>query len=190
MEFTFLLALCDIVGFVSAGIAPYMALELASYDLLPREMLSFARGFSAALIATSFCYPLDTIRRQIQLSSTVRVSMGATLARTLEQEGVAGLYRGFIPNALKNLPNKGATLASVVFAALLIAAMSAVYFFRLPKACVGGEAARCGHAGVRLSTFEAAKTLLAKAEQAYAEEERKYGAQSQRQPLQAVSHRI
>ena len=44
------------------GIAPYMALELASYDLLPRSIPSFLRGFMAALIATSFCYPLDTIR--------------------------------------------------------------------------------------------------------------------------------
>ena len=45
-----------------AGIAPYMALELASFDLLPHELPSFARGFAAALIATSFCYPLDTVR--------------------------------------------------------------------------------------------------------------------------------
>ena len=45
-----------------AGIAPYMALELASYDLLPSEYPSFARGFTAALFATSLCYPLDTIR--------------------------------------------------------------------------------------------------------------------------------
>lgn len=39
-----------------------MALELASYDLLPSEYPSFARGFTAALFATSLCYPLDTIR--------------------------------------------------------------------------------------------------------------------------------
>jgi solute carrier family 25 phosphate transporter 23/24/25/41 len=44
------------------GIAPYMALELASYDLLPKEMPSFARGFTAAFIATVTCYPLDTVR--------------------------------------------------------------------------------------------------------------------------------
>lgn len=29
-------------------------------------------------------------------------------ARTiLKDDGLAGLYRGFVPNALKNLPNKG-----------------------------------------------------------------------------------
>lgn len=50
------------VGPASMGIAPYMALELTAFDLLPREMSSFSRGFTGALIATSFCYPLDTIR--------------------------------------------------------------------------------------------------------------------------------
>lgn len=44
------------------GIAPYMALELAAFDSMPNEIPSFYRGFGAALIATSFCYPLDTIR--------------------------------------------------------------------------------------------------------------------------------
>ncbi len=39
-----------------------MALEFAAFDLLPQSMSSFARGFSAALIATTFCYPLDTLR--------------------------------------------------------------------------------------------------------------------------------
>lgn len=50
-----------------AGIGPYMALELTSYDLLPQSLPSFARGFAAAFIATVSCYPLDTIRRHIQL---------------------------------------------------------------------------------------------------------------------------
>ena len=39
-----------------------MALELAGYDLLPQNVPSFARGFCAALMATSLCYPLDTLR--------------------------------------------------------------------------------------------------------------------------------
>ncbi len=41
-----------------------MALELATFDLLPQDKLpSFARGFAAALVATFTCYPLDTVRR-------------------------------------------------------------------------------------------------------------------------------
>lgn len=45
-----------------AGIAPYMAIELAVFDLIPRHHLPFARGFTAAFLATTACYPLDTVR--------------------------------------------------------------------------------------------------------------------------------
>lgn len=100
------------LGPALAGIAPYMALELAAFDLLPRDRVPvFARGFCAALIATSFCYPLDTIRRQIQLSATGQ-GVAAVVGYTLRTEGLGGLYRGFIPNALKNLPNKGVRLST------------------------------------------------------------------------------
>jgi len=44
------------------GIAPYMALELGIYDTLPTSIPSFMRGFCAALFASTFCYPLDTVR--------------------------------------------------------------------------------------------------------------------------------
>ena len=47
---------------VCAGIAPYMALELAVFDLMPPDLAPFARGFSSALLATTLCYPLDTVR--------------------------------------------------------------------------------------------------------------------------------
>ena len=39
-----------------------MALELCTFDMLPPEYPGFLRGFSAALFATSLCYPLDTMR--------------------------------------------------------------------------------------------------------------------------------
>ena len=150
-----------------------MALELSSYDLLPQQLPSFARGFAAAFIATVTCYPLDTVRRHIQLQVRPRcrqqlavggprvhalprchavqspalllgavdapcggpacqhpvhscvprrrcrrglppsqagrsVAWQAAAMSILRDDGVLGLYRGFLPNALKNLPNKGA----------------------------------------------------------------------------------
>ena len=30
--------------------------------------------------------------------------------KIMQRDGIAGFYRGFVPNALKNLPNKGAAL--------------------------------------------------------------------------------
>lgn len=52
-----------------------MGLEMASFDLLPQSLPSFARGFTAALIATVSCYPLDTIRRHIQLQASAGRSL-------------------------------------------------------------------------------------------------------------------
>ncbi|KAH7617718.1 putative envelope ADP,ATP carrier protein, chloroplastic [Nannochloris sp. 'desiccata'] len=92
------------------GIAPYMALELSCYDLLPKEMPSFARGFSSALIATVSCYPLDTIRRRIQLVSATALPAREAIRSILLNDGIKGMYRGFLPNAIKNLPNKGVKL--------------------------------------------------------------------------------
>lgn len=55
------------------------------------------------------CYPLDTIRRQMQMAKE-GVGVLAVLSAALSSEGVRGLYRGFVPNAIKNLPNKGIRL--------------------------------------------------------------------------------
>jgi solute carrier family 25 (mitochondrial phosphate transporter), member 23/24/25/41 len=98
------------LGPAMIGIAPYMAIELATYDSLPQDVPSFVRGFAAALLATSCCYPLDTVRRQIQIISTKNITMLAGVQRVYRSEGISGFYRGFLPNALKNLPNKGEVL--------------------------------------------------------------------------------
>lgn len=98
------------LGASMAGIAPYMALELSTYDILPQNMPSFARGFTAALIATVSCYPLDTVRRRIQLEAARSIPWGVAAGAIVREEGVGGLYRGFLPNAVKNLPNKGIKL--------------------------------------------------------------------------------
>lgn len=48
-------------------------------------------------------------RRQIQLQSSGSVQVPEMVQRILAREGIPGFYRGFLPNALKNLPNKGAS---------------------------------------------------------------------------------
>lgn len=99
------------LGPALCGIAPYMALELATYDSLPQDIPAFARGFTAALLATTCCYPLDTIRRRIQVH-TGGIGVASVIKDAWAQEGLRGFYRGFLPNALKNLPNKGASTYS------------------------------------------------------------------------------
>ena len=46
-------------------------------------------------------------RRHIQLQSTSQLSLRLMAHRIAQEQGVAGFYRGFIPSAVKNLPNKG-----------------------------------------------------------------------------------
>ena len=62
----------------------------------------------------------------------------------VKEDGFGGLYRGFVPNAIKNLPNKGES----------------------QSICER----RCqGRAGIRLSTFDGVKRLLAASERTCAE---------------------
>lgn len=55
-------------------------------------------------------------RRQIQMQSAARVPARQVVRGVLATEGVAGFYRGFLPNALKNMPNKGDRRASRITA--------------------------------------------------------------------------
>ncbi|KAL4451750.1 hypothetical protein ABPG75_007412 [Micractinium tetrahymenae] len=115
------------LGASMLGIGPYMGLEMASFDLLPQTMPSFARGFAAALIATVSCYPLDTIRRHIQLQAGRSVAWHTAAATILREDGLGGMYRGFLPNALKNLPNKGVKLSVFDTAKKMLQTAEAAY---------------------------------------------------------------
>lgn len=46
-------------------------------------------------------------RRQIQLQSAGALGARQAFHNIIQRDGVPGLYKGFLPNALKNLPNKG-----------------------------------------------------------------------------------
>lgn len=103
-----------------AGIAPYMAIELATYDLVKQKLpedqqgkphTGFLCGNIAALCASICCYPLDTVRRRIQLQIASGTTVSSAMRGIIQEEGVQGLYRGFVANAVKNLPNKGIRLS-------------------------------------------------------------------------------
>lgn len=44
--------------------------------------------------------------------------------KILNREGLGGFYRGFLPNALKNLPNKGVLVARLVVGILPVKAVN------------------------------------------------------------------
>ncbi|MQM07313.1 hypothetical protein Taro_040153 [Colocasia esculenta] len=87
-----------------------------------RPETSLATALVSATLATLMCYPLDTIRRQMQMRGSPYDNVLKAFTGIVEREGVPGLYRGFVPNALKNLPNSSVRLTTFDTVKLLIGA--------------------------------------------------------------------
>ncbi|KAF8397295.1 hypothetical protein HHK36_016208 [Tetracentron sinense] len=116
------------------GIAPYIAVNFCIFDLVKKSLpekyqkrteSSLATALLSATLATLMCYPLDTVRRQMQMRGTpyktvldAFPALDTDKMETLENrvhgivacDGFIGLYRGFLPNALKSLPNSSMLL--------------------------------------------------------------------------------
>ncbi|KAJ9548964.1 hypothetical protein OSB04_021507 [Centaurea solstitialis] len=113
------------------GVAPYVAVNFCIFDLVKKSLpekfrnkteASLITAFAAATIATVTCYPLDTIRRQMQMRGTPYKTVLDAFPGIIARDGVAGLYRGFVPNALKTLPNSSIRLTTFDAMKRLIAA--------------------------------------------------------------------
>ncbi|KAD3067627.1 hypothetical protein E3N88_35507 [Mikania micrantha] len=113
------------------SIAPYVAVNFCVFDLVKKSLperyrnktkASLVTAFVAATVATVTCYPLDTIRRQMQMRGTPYNTILDAFSGIIARDGVAGLYRGFVPNALKTLPNSSIRLTTFDALKRLIAA--------------------------------------------------------------------
>ncbi|GAB2296640.1 hypothetical protein Dimus_030750 [Dionaea muscipula] len=103
------------------GIAPYIAVNFCLFDLVKKSLpekyqkrpeTSLVAGLVSATLATLTCYPLDTVRRQMQMKGTPYNTILDALEGIRERDGWVGLYRGFLPNALKSLPNSSIKLST------------------------------------------------------------------------------
>lgn len=103
------------------GIAPYIAINFCAFDLIKKALpediqknanASYVPALMAATIATLSCYPLDTVRRQLQMKVTPFNTVLDAVPGIIARDGVVGLYRGFLANALKNLPNSSIRLGT------------------------------------------------------------------------------
>lgn len=103
------------------GIAPYIAVNFCIFDLVKKSLpdkyknrteSSLATAVVSATLATLMCYPLDTVRRQMQMRGTPYKTILDAFPGIIARDGVIGLYRGFVPNALKNLPNSSIRLTT------------------------------------------------------------------------------
>eukprot|EP00878_Enallax_costatus_P046013 GHUV01055581.1.p1 GENE.GHUV01055581.1~~GHUV01055581.1.p1 ORF type:complete len:258 (+),score=54.84 GHUV01055581.1:106-879(+) len=85
------------------GIAPYAALNFASYDLLKKTVYHGERpqnsianlfmGGAAGTIAATACYPLDTIRRRMQMKGITYNNQLHAFQSIWAKEGIRGFYR-------------------------------------------------------------------------------------------------
>ncbi len=101
------------------SLSPFIAVNFASFDFLkswyypdgePDSMSAFVTlglGAMAGLTAQTVCFPLDTVRRRMQLEGTIYKSTGDAFRTILRVEGVGGFYKGMLPNAVKIVPNNG-----------------------------------------------------------------------------------
>ncbi|KGN54379.1 probable envelope ADP,ATP carrier protein, chloroplastic [Cucumis sativus] len=112
------------------GIAPYIAVNFCIFDLLKKSLpekvqkrteTSLLTALISASCATLTCYPLDTVRRQMQMRGTPYKTVLEAISGIVAHDGVVGLYRGFVPNALKTLPNSSIRLTVYDFVKRLIA---------------------------------------------------------------------
>ena len=102
---------------VLLSLGPFIAINFATFDQLKHivhsqspelqssTLVTLGLGAAAGLFAQTVCFPLDTIRRRMQLPGKTYSSVFNAFTTVAKNEGVHGFYRGIVPNALKVLPN-------------------------------------------------------------------------------------
>ena len=97
------------------GIAPYIAINMTTFDLLKRRYLPASRdapyftlinlglGASAGFVSAASTYPSDLIRRRMQLQGTkgshdlpAYRNTWHCITHTVQTEGVKGMYKGLV----------------------------------------------------------------------------------------------
>lgn len=107
-------------GFIPTltSLAPFIAVNFTVFDTiktnfmpekvdseLVRALYTLGFGASSAIIAQSVCYPLDTVRRRMQVKGSQYTSMANAYTTIIQKEGFMGMYRGILPNTIKIVPN-------------------------------------------------------------------------------------
>lgn len=104
------------------GIAPYAATNFATYDLLKKTVYhgekpqspvaNLFMGGASGTIAATLCYPLDTIRRRMQMKGKMYNSQLHAFQQIWSTEGYRGFYRGWTANTIKVVPQNAIRLVS------------------------------------------------------------------------------
>mgnify|MGYP002884670849 FL=1 len=110
------------VGMTLIGSLPFEGIKFGLYDLfnsmLPRDgagkaatMWTLLTGAGAGALAHTLTYPLDTLRRRMQISGTTGAPMYASISQCVRlvigAEGWGALWYGLAPTIIRSLPNLG-----------------------------------------------------------------------------------
>ncbi|GJU30874.1 probable envelope ADP,ATP carrier protein, chloroplastic [Tanacetum coccineum] len=94
------------------GIAPYVAVNFCFFDMVKKSLPEkfqnrpealILTAFVAASIATLTCYPLDTVRRQLQMRGTPYKTIFDAFSAIVARDGVAGFIKLTTFDAMKRL---------------------------------------------------------------------------------------
>eukprot|EP01084_Bolivina_argentea_P226858 383140_1 len=104
------------------SLAPFIATNFATFDYLKAQYIGdgsskdasslviLGLGACAGLFAQSICYPLDTVRRSMQMPNHSYRGIADCfykIATDPNGKGIRSFYKGMIPNAIKIVPNNG-----------------------------------------------------------------------------------
>lgn len=101
-------------GYTPAALSvfPFVATEFSTYEF-SKSVLGLSPligGAVAGATASAVCYPLETVRRRLQVQGFAKnqtynySGFMNGISSMLAKEGVGGLYRGFIPNLARVAP--------------------------------------------------------------------------------------
>ena len=58
-------------------------------------------GAASGIFAQTCCFPLDTVRRRMQLKGKMYDGTVHAFSTIFKKEGIGGFYKGMLPNAVK-----------------------------------------------------------------------------------------
>lgn len=100
------------------SLSPFIAINFCCFDTLktnlipdqtkaPNPLLVLSLGAASGIFAQTICYPLDTVRRRMQMKGNKYSSIYNAFSTIIKEETWRGMYKGIVPNAIKVVPNNG-----------------------------------------------------------------------------------
>jgi solute carrier family 25 phosphate transporter 23/24/25/41 len=96
------------------SLSPFIAINFATFDTLKTSIYPDGKtttlgvlglGAASGIFAQTCCFPLDTVRRRMQLKGKMYEGTIDAFRTIMRVEGAAGFYKGMLPNAIKVIPN-------------------------------------------------------------------------------------